>query len=379
METTRRDFLARATALGTASALGLPLACATTAEKPKTRSLSILFLGGTGFLGPHQVECALARGHVPTLFNRGRTHPGLFPNVERITGDRDGKIEGLEGRSWDVVIDNSGYVPRHVRASAELLRDHVKTYIFISTISVYRDSRSTSIDEDSPVGTLEDPTTERVTGETYGPLKAYCEAAAEAAMPGRVVNIRPGLIVGPGDDTDRYTYWPVRVDEGGDVLAPGDGRDPVQFIDVRDLAAWCIHLAEAPAPGVYNAVGFDGTVTMADLLDSCATAASSWPSFTWVPADFLAKEGVQPWQDLPVWIPRGSDEAGLNTVSNSRARAKGLRFRSLRETARDTLAWAKARAKEPPETRPRRGPKPGLTRERERQVLAAWRERHSKG
>jgi 2'-hydroxyisoflavone reductase len=375
---TRREFVLETAALGAASALGTRLFAQDAVKPAAAKPLSILFLGGTGFLGPHQVEYALKRGHKLTLFNRGKTHPGLFPDVDRIVGDRDGKLDGLKGRKWDVVIDNSGYVPRHVRESAEILKENVKTYVFISTISVYKETRRVNMDETAPVGTLEDPKVEKVDGMTYGPLKAYCEAAAEAVMPGRVVTIRPGLIVGPGDDSYRYTYWPVRLDRGGEVLAPGDGTDAVQFIDVRDLAEWCIHMCETPAPGIYNATGFDKVVTMKDLIDTCGGATSSKSTITWVPTAFLEEQKIRPWEDLPVWVPRDGEEGGLNAVSNKKAIAKGLKFRPLVDTAKATLAWVKAQEKEPAETRPRRRPKPGLTAEREAAALAAWREKQGK-
>ena len=189
--------------------------------------MNLLILGGTVFLGRHLVEAALARGHAVTLFNRGQHNPDLFPEVERLRGDRDGDLQALEGRRWDAVVDTCGYVPRVVRASAEMLAPNVDHYTFISSISVYADTSKPGIDEQAPVGTLDDPTTEEVTGESYGPLKALCEQAAEAAMPGRVLNIRPGLIVGPHDPTDRFTYWVRRVAEGGEVLAPGNPHAPV--------------------------------------------------------------------------------------------------------------------------------------------------------
>src|SRR5688572_29497367 len=197
--------------------------------------MRLLVLGGTKFLGRAVVEAAVARGHEPTLFHRGLTNPGLFPDLEHLRGDRDGGLAALQGRTWDAVIDPSGYVPRIVRASAELLADAVEHYTFISSISVYPSFPTPGMDESSPVGTLEDPTVEDVPAH-YGPLKALCEQAAEAAMPGRVFHVRAGLIVGPNDPSDRFTYWPVRVAKGGDVLAPGSPERPVQIIDVRDLA-----------------------------------------------------------------------------------------------------------------------------------------------
>jgi len=369
MTSNRREFLHVSAAAGAAYVLG-SRAFGLGTPAP----LKILILGGTGFLGPHQVEYALKRGHTLTLFNRGKTHPKLFPDVEKIIGDREGKLEGLKGRQWDVVIDNSGYIPRHVKEAAELLRDNVKQYLFVSTISVFADGKKANMDESAPVATLADPTTEKVTGETYGALKALCEKAAEAAMPGRATIVRPGLIVGPGDDTYRFTYWPVRVDRGGDVLAPGDGSDPVQFIDARDLAEWCIRMAEKPAPGTYNATGPAKTLAMKELVEACAGATKSNPKITWVPAKFLAEQKVAPWEDMPVWVPRDSEEFGLSQVNAKKAIAAGLTFRPLPETVKDTLAWAKAQEKEEAaESRPRKRPKPGIKPEREAEVLAAWK------
>lgn len=332
----------------------------------------ILILGGTGFLGPALVELARPRGHVLTLFNRGKTRPQLFPDVEKLHGDRDGQLDALKGRAWDAVIDNSGYVPRHVRLSAELLAPNVKRYLFVSSISVYPDDLPPGADEDAPLQTIADPANEEVR-EHYGALKALCERAAEAAMPGRTAVVRPGLIVGPGDPTDRFTYWPVRLDRGGEVLAPGDGADPTQVIDVRDLAAFMLGLVEAEETGTYNAVGPTPPRPMKDFLEAIRKGTGSKASLTWVPWPFLAKHGVQPWTDLPAWIP-AAEGAGLSSVKNGRAVAKGLRQRPLEDTARDTLAWWKAQ----PEERRGKPLRAGLSAERERQALAAWRERAAK-
>ena len=279
MPASRREFVQSTLALAGAWALPRSVGAEAplpAAPNPKSASpikpLKVLILGGTAFLGPEIVEAARAHGHVLTLFNRGKTNPGLFPDIEKLRGDRNGDLKALEGRSWDAVIDTSGYVPRHVRDSARLLSKAVGHYVFISTVSVYADFKAEGMDESAPVGTLPDPTVEQVTGETYGPLKALCEKAAEEAMPGHVANVRPGLIVGPGDPTDRFSYWPVRVAKGGDVLAPGNPDTAVQFIDVRDLAAWSVKLVEDGHAGVYNAVGPKARLTMQELLHGGAGA-----------------------------------------------------------------------------------------------------------
>jgi 2'-hydroxyisoflavone reductase len=335
--TTRRQLL-RASAAGGAGLLAArALARARPVSAEESERARILILGGTGFLGPAIVDAALARGHGVTLFNRGRTNPGRFPDLETLLGDRDGRLDALAGRTWDAVVDTSGYVPRIVRLSAERLKDAVRHYVFVSTVSVHPGfgESDAAIDENTPVGTLADPSVEKVTGATYGPLKALCEAEAERAFPGRATNVRPGLIVGPGDPTDRFTYWPARLRRGGDVLAPGDGTTEVQVIDVRDLGAWIVHVVEARVFGVYHAVGFDERVSFAELL-ACAAAAIGTPcTLRWVPEERLLAEGVRPFADLPLWLPKGR----LAHVANARARAAGLAFRPLAETAKDTADW----------------------------------------
>jgi 2'-hydroxyisoflavone reductase len=326
--------------------------------------MKILVLGGTKFLGPDIVEAALARGHTLTLFNRGKTNPGLFPDVEKLVGDRDGHLEALAGRQWDAVVDTSGYVPRIVRASAELLAPSVGHYVFISSISVYADPLAPRSDESAKLATLLDPATEKVE-EHYGALKAACEAAAEAAMPGRVTSIRPGLIVGPGDPSDRFTYWPARVHRGGEVLCPGDGADPAQVVDSRDLGAWIVRVVERKTTGVFNAAGPASPLSMKSLVDGCVTAAGTAPTLTWVPTAFLEAQQVMPWMELPVWT--GAD-TGFATIDASKAIAAGLSFRPLVDTARDTLAWWLA---EPEERRAR--PRAGLDPQKEAAVLAAWK------
>ncbi len=375
MGTKRRSFLKTSAAAGVgAGLLGLfpSMRAADRAEGKGGSSKRLLILGGTAFLGPQLVESARKLGYTITLFNRGKTHPELFPDLEKLHGDRNGDLKSLEGRTWDVVVDTSGYVPRHVRDSATLLSSAVKRYVFISSISVYSDNSKPGMDETAAVGKLDDETLEKVTGETYGPLKALCEKAAEAALPGRVTVIRPGLIVGPGDPTDRFTYWPVRVDRGGEVLAPGTPADPVQVIDVRDLAEWTMRCARDGVTGVYNATGPKDELSIGTLLDTCKRAGKSKATLTWVDADFLEEQKVSPWADMPVWVPPTGEMAGFARVSCARALAKGLTFRPLPATVKDTLAWWKSRPKEK-QTSLGSGIQPA----REREVLDAWHARKS--
>ena len=331
--------------------------------------MKLLILGGTVFLGRHIVQAALERGHEVTLFNRGQHNPDLFPETEKLRGDRDGDLSALRNRHWEAVIDTSGYVPRIVRDSAELLADRVAHYTFISTISVYADYRQPNMDETYPVGTLADESVEEVNGDTYGPLKALCEQAVEQAMPSRALIIRPGLIVGPDDPTDRFTYWPRRVVDGGEVLAPGRPDRQVQIIDVRDLAEWTVRMAESHATGIFNATGPDHLLTMGRMLDECRAVSHSDAQFTWVPEAFLLEVGVQPWSDLPVWLLQETTDEwrGMLAADCRRAIAAGLTFRPLAETIQATLAWDATR----PADVQRRA---GLSREREAEVLRAWQE-----
>lgn len=328
--------------------------------------MKLLILGGTVFLGRHLVEAALARGDAVTLFNRGQHNAELFPEVEKLRGDRDGGLDPLRGRAWDAAIDTSGYVPRLVRASATLLADAVAHYTFISSISVYADVSSPGLDESAPVGTLADETVEEVSGESYGPLKALCEQAAEAAMPGRALVIRPGLIVGPHDPTDRFTYWPHRVAQGGEVLVPGRPERAVQLVDARDLATWTVGMAASGVTGTYNATGPAATLTMGEMLEACREVSGASARYAWAAESFLLEAGVTPWSELPVWVPESEETRGFFSVDCRRAIAAGLVFRPIATTAGDTLAWAATR-----------GPdytwRAGLTRAREQELLASWR------
>jgi 2'-hydroxyisoflavone reductase len=333
--------------------------------------MNLLILGGTVFLGRHLVEAALVAGHRVTLFNRGQHNPDLFPQVEKLRGDRDGGLDALAGRRWDAVIDTCGYVPRLVRASAGLLAGNVDHYTFISSISVYRDLDQAPVDESSPVGVLADASVEEITGETYGPLKALCEQAAEAAMPGRVLHVRPGLIVGPHDPTDRFTYWPWRVAQGGDVLAPGRPERRVELIDGRDLAHWILRAVEARRTGVYNATGPAHELTMGDLLQTCRQATGGHATLTWVDEAFLLANGVAPWSELPLWLPEADN--GVMAVDCRRAIAAGLAFRPLAETVQDTLAWLQVDKAPAEDGLSKIELRAGMARAREAELLAAWR------
>lgn len=379
MSTTRRDFLKTSAAVS--GALGLGLYGCTGGGGDAVQPMRILILGGTGFIGPHQVRIAQERGHTLTLFNRGRTNPGLFPDLETLVGDRDGNLTALEGRDWDVVLDNSGYVPRHVRDSAQLLKDHANHYLFVSTLSVFADFSQNNMDETASVGTLDDPTVEEVTGETYGPLKALCEQEVrEAFGDDRSTVVRPGLIVGPGDPTDRWTYWPVRVARGGEVLAPGTPDDNVLIVDARDLTGWMLSMLERRQGGVFNAVGPDDDLPIGRMLEDIKVAVGSDATFTFADAEFLAEHDVAPWGDMPAWFPPDGDFAGMGTFNRQRAIAEGLTFRSVGETARDTLEWfngleAERRAQLYPEEHPDQGRRPGMSVIREQEVLEALRAR----
>jgi len=331
--------------------------------------MKLLILGGTVFLGRHLVEAARARGHELTLFNRGQSNADLFPNIEKLRGDRDGNLDALHGRTWDAAIDTCGYLPRIVRASSVLLADAVRHYTFVSSVSVYAETRAPGTHESSPVGTLQDETVEDITGETYGPLKALCEQAAQKAMPGRVLVVRPGLIVGPHDPLDRFTYWLVRIARGGDVLLPGRPERRVQIIDVRDLAEWMVRVVENNVTGTFNAIGLDAPLSMGHLADTAKRVSGGDANFVWVDEQFLIDSDVEPWGEMPMWVPESEpDAAGFFAIDCRKAIAAGLTFRPLEETMHDTLDWASVR---PADHEWRAGVKP----EREVELLRAWAER----
>lgn len=298
--------------------------------------MKILLIGGTRFLGRHLVTSARARGHEITLFNRGKTNPDLFSRVKTIRGDREKDLDQLSGQ-WDAVIDTCGYVPRIVKISAEALKERVQQYVFISSISVYSDFSKIGINESSDLGTLSDESVEEITGETYGPLKVLCEKAVQEVFGARALIVRPGLIVGPHDSTDRFTYWPVRINKGGEVLTPERPDVLTQFIDARDLADFTIRLIEQNVSGVFNATG--NPMTLNTLFETCKRVSKSNANFKWAPVDFLAKHNVSPWIDMPVWVPDSSEDAGFSRVDISKALSAGLKFTDLSETIRDTLKW----------------------------------------
>jgi 2'-hydroxyisoflavone reductase len=385
MSTSRRTFLRLSAIAGGSVGFGLiPGASAfsevvngrfgSTAKAAKP--LRILILGGTGFTGPFQVRYALSRGHKVTVFNRGKTHPGELPKeAEQLIGDRNGQLDALKGRTWDVAIDIPTSIPVWVRDAAQVLKGNVDRYVFISTISVYSDNSKPGMDETGPLAKYEGADAMKETQATlrasnfalYGPLKALSEAEAEKWFPGKSLIIRPGLIVGPGDESDRFTYWPVRLSRGGEVLTPGNPSDPVQFIDARDLAEWTIRMAEQSTTGIFNATGPKSTLTMADMLDGIKKVTKTAADFTWVDADFLAAQKVSPWSDMPVWVPPRGDETGFSRISIKRALDKGLTFRSVPDTTQATLDWFRKQTADR-QAKLRAGIKP----EREAEVLAAW-------
>ena len=372
MSSTRRDFLGRTVVLGGAAATGalVPGWRALAEPRPPSAAKRILILGGTGFLGPKTVEAALARGHDVTIFNRGKrekTLPFPYKNVEHLYGNRDpllpaeddkgpdGKLlhpdatpkglEQLQGKSWDAVIDNSGYYPRMVGASAQLLAQSCKHYIFISSISAYDESSTPPEggDESVKLATLKDASVETMGAEfeNYGGFKALCEQAASAAFPGRTTIVRPGYIVGPGDPTDRFTYWPVRIAQGGDVLAPGAPDDPLQWIDVRDLADWLVTLVENTTTGAFNAVGPAQPARWGDVLDACVKAAPAAANakLVWVPSAWLEQNGMGGEDAFPIWIAPVGKYAGFHRWHTEHATAAGLTFRPMSDTAKAILDW----------------------------------------
>jgi 2'-hydroxyisoflavone reductase len=322
--------------------------------------MKLLVLGGTRFLGRHLVGQALRRGHEPTLFNRGRTAPGLFAAVEQLHGERDSDLDALRGRRWDAVVDTCGYLPRVVRRSALALHDAVERYLFVSSISVYADAAVVGQDETAPRERLPSPQCEDIAAH-YGALKAACEDEVLRHYAQRAIVLRPGLIVGPFDPSGRFTYWVQRVARGGTVLAPSSPDYPVQFIDARDLASWSLDLLERGAAGIYNASGPAEPLAFAGFLDTCRAALGAPAAFVWPDAAFLEGAGVAPWSELPLYA--GEDGRGLNQVALDRALAAGLRLRPAGETCVDTARWAGE------------APLPagvGLEPTREAELLRAW-------
>jgi 2'-hydroxyisoflavone reductase len=366
----RRAFLA--TTAGAAGVLGLP-------RRPpaRPRQRKILVLGGTGFLGPAIVHAGRARGHEFTLWNRGKSNPGLFPDVEQLRGQRrrpnpaDPKappqdLSALHHRRWDAVVDTSAYFTGEVEDVCKVLAGQVAQYIYISSLSVYRtlEVDATPIDETSPLCECDDKYTLDLgpNYERYGALKRYCEDAVRAAFPTQATLLRPGYIVGPGDPTDRFTYWPARFLRGGECLAPGAPDNELQFVDVRDLGTWIVHLIEQATPGTFNAVGFDGRISTAEFLHTGKGTLNHGCTFTWVDDAFLEQNGVSPWGEMGCWTPTAKN----GHASNQSAVAAGARFRPIAETIRDTAAWVR-------EGRGDRKWAAGMTAERERALLAKWR------
>ncbi|MCB9832588.1 MAG: twin-arginine translocation signal domain-containing protein [Planctomycetes bacterium] len=358
---TRRDFL-KAAALTSALLAGPNLLAAT--SRRGDDKMKVLIIGGTRFLGPHTVEALRARGHEVTLFNRGRSNPGLFPDLEQLTGDRRKDLSALDGRRFDAVIDTCGYFPRDLELSTAKLADS-GFYCFVSTVSVYKSADDEDTDESSELLSLEHPEAEkRITNENYGALKNHCEQAAMKGMPGKCVNVRPGLIVGPRDETDRFTYWPARIARGGRVLAPGKPDWGTQYIDVRDLAAFIVRLCERKTTGHLNAIGPAKPTPMGDLLAACKKAARSEAEIVWADADWLAAQGVQAWGEMPLYMgkPKGDRPA---IVSNVKAVAAGLGYRGLDDTVSATLAYHLSLGAD-------RKLRAGIDPDKEAKVLAAW-------
>ena len=339
--------------------------------------MKLLVLGGTAFLGRHLVEAALGRGDEITIFTRGRTNPDLFPKVRRLTGDRDGDLSALEHGEWDAVVDTSGYFPRAVRASAELLAGRAGHYTFISSGSVYADTSRPGVDETAPVHELPPDAPEELTSpELYGGHKASCERVVTDLFGERALSVRAGLIVGAWDTTNRFTYWVTRIAAGGEVLAPEPRRQPVQVVDARDLSDWILRMAAAGRGGVFNATGPEQPNTLETILDGIRNGVGSDATFSWVEERFLVEAGVEPFQDMPLWLAPAvnADFANFLAIDVSRAVDAGLTFRPLAETARRTLEWA--RASETPEKTAGVALAPaGITREREAELLRLWRTR----
>ncbi len=383
MSSNRRDFLKSSAAIGGAMGLGLTAAeqlhaaprsaseavdaslFAAVERAPK--ALRILILGGTGFIGPHQVRYAQSRGHTLTLFNRGKTNPALFPDIEKLQGDRAvNDYASLKGRDWDVVIDNPTTFPRWVREAAAVLKGHTRHFLFVSTLSVYNRNDQIGADESAAVATTTEPDSEDG-GRLYGPLKALSEKAATQAFGDRTTIIRPGLIVGPGDYSDRFTYWPVRIHRGGEVLAPGTPNDPTQVIDARDLAEFIVRCCENEVFGTYNCTGPESPLTLAEMLGAIRGAMTTDAYLTWVDADFLAEQKVRPWGDMPVWMPPKGETTAFMRRSVKRALEKGLTYRPLSLTAKDTLDFYDS---EPDDRKAKL--RAGLDPAREKEVLSLW-------
>ncbi len=350
---TRRDFIERAGALAGAAALGMAVPAGAAGAKSAPRAaggavaraggrqaMRILILGGTQFIGPFVVRRAMARGHEITLFNRGRTNIHLFPDIEKLVGDRNDDLSALEGRRWDAVIDNSGYTADQLRLSVNLLGDMTDQYLFTSTRAVYHDFSEPVMNEDAPLGPRDIPERDWV---GYGPNKVLAERVVREAFGDRALIVRPPVVVGPGDPSDRFTYWVDRIDDGGEVMVWGDPADPVQFVDVRDLAEFFVNLIEHETRGVFNTNGPAAPLSTAELVYGIRAVTSNPVSFTWVDWDFLAERGLMPQNPLPFWQPPRGRYLNYGRMDSSRAIEAGLRFRPLAVTAKDTLDWHRSR------------------------------------
>jgi len=334
MKTSRRSFIQSASAAGALAVLPGPVFAQGKASKP----LDILILGGTGFIGPHEINYARSRGHRVTMFNRGKTAPGMFPDVETLIGDRDDQLDSLKGRDWDAVIDNSGFYPRHARLSAELLHGHVDHYMFVSSISAYADSLTVDDDEFSAAyAVMDDPTDESdsIYGRTYGARKALCEQEVTKVFGDKAINVRPGIITGTGDPTERLRHWLVRIHAGNEIMVPGPQDLPVQYIDASDMTAWMVHMLEDGGSGPYNAVGAENPYRARPLLERIRDAVGSTSSFTWVDWEWLRNEKAE----IPSYSPwLGQGPIPFMQVNNDRALATGLTFRPIEDTAKDMIA-----------------------------------------
>ena len=364
MNTTRRSILKAGA--GTAFALAAGRLSAGEEKKMKT----ILILGGTGFIGPHLTEQALARGFSVTHFNRGK-HNAKVEHVETLLGDRKGQLDSLKGRSWDAVVDNTGYIPKYCKMSADLLAPSTGYCLYISSVSAYASFLKPN-DEDSPTGVLANPDEEQVTNDSYGPMKALCEQYVRAAYSTRSSIVRPGYIVGPLDPTDRFTYYPVRVANGGEMAVPGTPADPVQVIDVRDLTRFMLDLVERRVAGNFNAVTAPGALNMDGLVSSCQRVTGVDTKFTWIDEDFLVKELKPEELNLAPWDPIHGEYAAASLTGIQRSVAEGLRSRPLDETVRDTLAWHAIRPAER-----QAALRSGLSPELEAKLLTAWHARNT--
>jgi 2'-hydroxyisoflavone reductase len=358
--TSRRHLLQLGAYLAASGALPRPIAAA-------NNSKTLLILGGTGFIGPHLTKEALRSGWKVTHFNRGKRTPEGVADVETLIGDRNGQIDALRGRKWDVVIDDTGQIPKYVKMSADLLAPNVGYCLFISSISAYA-SFAKPNDENSPVGRLSDPNIDKTTDETYGPMKALCEQYSMEAFKGRANVVRPGYIVGPLDNSDRFTYWPIRASKGGEMMSPGTAHDPIQIIDVRDLAVWMMKLAGESTTGYFNAISPPRAFTMGDVINASLHASpAAAAKATWVPEDFLATQWKVEELDFPPWSPMSGETAGASLTSTERAQKAGLKVRPLQETVADTLAWFRTL---PPERQAKL--RAGIDPQKEAVVLKAW-------